>query len=78
MIMNYDFTIVIEPDEDGFHAFVPLLSGCHSFGNTIDEAKANIAEALELHLESLIEDGENIPVEKEPFLITRLSVSAAI
>ncbi|MGI8787525.1 MAG: type II toxin-antitoxin system HicB family antitoxin [Pyrinomonadaceae bacterium] len=76
--MKYTFTIVIEPDEEGYHAFVPALSGCHSFGETLDEAKKNIAEALELHVESMAEDGETIPIEKEPFLITRLSVPVAV
>ena len=52
--MIYDFTIVIEPDETGFHVFVPALPGCHSFGETLDEAQANIAEAVELHIECLI------------------------
>ncbi len=74
---NYQFTVVIEPDEEGYHAFVPALPGCHTFGDTIDEARANIAEAIELHLESLVEDGEPIPVEREPFVITRLSVPVA-
>jgi predicted RNase H-like HicB family nuclease len=74
---NYQFTVVIEPDEGGFHAFVPALPGCHTFGATIDEARANIAEAIELHIESLAEDGEPIPIEREPFMITRLSVPAA-
>ncbi|HTK25424.1 MAG TPA: type II toxin-antitoxin system HicB family antitoxin [Pyrinomonadaceae bacterium] len=75
--MNYDFTIVIEPDENGYHAFVPALQGCHSFGSTVDEAKENIVEAIELHVECMIEDGETIPVEKEPYFITRLSVPIA-
>lgn len=75
--MKYDFTIVIEPDEKGFHAFVPLLPGCHSFGDTIDEAKSNIAEAIELHVECMIEEGEEIPIEREPYLVTRLSVPVA-
>ncbi len=74
---NYDFTIVIEPDEESFHAFVPLLPGCHSFGESVEEAKKNIAEAIELHVESMIADGEEIPIEKEPVLITRLSVPIA-
>jgi len=72
--MNYDFTIVIEPDENGYHAFVPALQGCHSFGSTVDEAKENIAEAIELHVECMIEDGELVPVERAPYFITRLSV----
>lgn len=74
---NYQFTVVIEPDEGGFHAYVPALPGCHTFGTTVDEARANIAEALELHIESLREDGEPIPAEREPIFITRLSVPVA-
>lgn len=50
---NYQFTVVIEPGEDQFHAYVPSLPGCHSFGSTVDEAGANIAEAIELYIESL-------------------------
>ena len=74
---KYDFTIVIEPDEDSFHAFVPVLPGCHSFGKSVEEAKNNIAEAIELHVESMLEDGEEVPFEKEPVLLTRLSVPIA-
>jgi antitoxin HicB len=74
---TYNFTVVIEPDEGGFHAFVPALPGCHSFGSTIDEARAHIVEAMELHIESLREDGEVVPTEPEPFFIARLSVPVA-
>ena len=73
---TYQFTVVIEPDEDVFHAYVPALQGCHTFGSTIDEAQTNIAEAITLHIEALLEDGEPIPVEREPLVITRLSVAA--
>ncbi len=76
--MVYDFTIVIEPDESGFHAFVPALPGCHSFGETLDEARANIAEAAGLHLECMIEDGEEVPVERAPYFVSRLSVPVAV
>ena len=68
------FTVVIEPDEDGFHAYVPSLPGCHTFGETIDEARKQITEAIELHIESMLADGEPIPVEREPFFVTRLSI----
>ena len=68
---------IIGHDEDAFHAFVPALPGCHTFGMTVDEARANIAEAMQLHIESMQEDGEPIPVEREPLFITRLSVPAA-
>jgi predicted RNase H-like HicB family nuclease len=74
---TYQFTVVIQPDEEAFHAFAPALPGCHTFGMTVDEARANIAEAMELHIESMQEDGEPIPVEREPLFITRLSVPVA-
>ena len=60
---TYQFTVVIEPDEEGYHAFVPALPGCHSLGATIDEARENIAEAIELHIESMLEDGEPVPFD---------------
>lgn len=39
----------------------PDLPGCISAGKTLDEARAMAAEALALHLEGLVEDGEAIP-----------------
>ena len=75
--MAYEFTIVIEPDEPGFHAFAPALPGCHSHGDTLEEARANIAEAIELYVETMIEDGEEVPIEREPFFVSRLSISKA-
>lgn len=76
--MKYDFTIVIEPDDLGYHAFVPMLPGCHSHGATVDEARKNIAEAIELHIEAMIEDGDEVPIEKEPCFVTRLSIPIAV
>jgi predicted RNase H-like HicB family nuclease len=45
--------IVFEPsDEGGYTAVVPALHGCISEGDTLDEARANIREAIELYLEA--------------------------
>jgi len=74
---EYQFTVVIEPDEKGYHAFVPALPGCHSFGDSVEEAQTNILEAIEVHVESMIEDGEPVPAERNPVFITRLSVPIA-
>jgi predicted RNase H-like HicB family nuclease len=44
--------IVLEPsDEGGYTVYVPSLPGCISEGDTLDEALANIREAIELYLE---------------------------
>ena len=71
----YNYTIVIEPDENAFHAYVPALQGCHSCGNTHDEAKENIKEAIELYLETLLDLGEEIPIEQEPFFVEKIEVA---
>ncbi len=52
---TYQFTVVIEPDEEAFYAYVPALPGCHTFGATVDEARVNIAEAMALHIESMLD-----------------------
>jgi len=74
---EYQFTVVIEPDEHGFHAYVPALPGCHSFGDTVEEAQGNIHEAMELHVETMIEDGEAVPDQHDPIFITRISIPIA-
>ncbi|HIE55729.1 MAG TPA: type II toxin-antitoxin system HicB family antitoxin [Chromatiaceae bacterium] len=66
------FTVVIEPDEDAYHAFVPALPGCHTFGETVDEVLMFIKEAIALYIEGLIENGQPVPAEPEPFLVTRV------
>ena len=56
------FEVVFEPEEEGgYHVFCPLLKGCHSFGETKNEARKNIAEAIQLWLETAEELGLAIP-----------------
>jgi predicted RNase H-like HicB family nuclease len=44
--------VILEPsDEGGYTVYVPSLPGCISEGESIDEALANIQEAIELYLE---------------------------
>ena len=54
--------VIIVPEADGgFSVSVPSLRGCHSQGETIDEAVANIREAIELFIEDMLENGESVP-----------------
>lgn len=72
---DYVYTIALEREEDGgYHAFCPALKGCHSQGDTLDEAIANVREAIALYIESLIEDGEAIPQEALLFQPLRVAV----
>ena len=44
--------IIVEMDEDGYYIVsCPLFKGCHSYGETIDEALGNIREVIEMCLE---------------------------
>ncbi|MGD0088476.1 MAG: type II toxin-antitoxin system HicB family antitoxin [Planctomycetota bacterium] len=67
------YTVIFEPDKPGYNAFCPALPGCHSCGDTIEEAMKNIQEAVEVYCEDLVADGEPLPVEN--YLITRVSFS---
>lgn len=56
------FRVVIEQDEDGkFVASCPTLPGCISDGNTRDEAVANMKDAMEGYLASVMKSGDPIP-----------------
>ena len=56
------YRAVIEQDEDGkFVATCPALPGCVSQGETRDEARANIADAIRGYVESLRKHGEPVP-----------------
>ena len=62
--MTYHYTIILEHQADGgFHAFCPTLKGCHSQGDSLDEAIENMREAIQAYLESVKAHGEPIPQE---------------
>lgn len=56
------YTIILEVEEEGgFHVWCPALKGCHSQGETQEEALENIQEAMAAYLESLQDDRLPIP-----------------
>lgn len=61
---TYTYRTIIEPDEKGYHGFVPLLRGVHTVGKTIEETKENLEEAIRCHLEGLIKD-DIIPPQEQ-------------
>lgn len=57
-----NYIALIHKDADSeFGVSFPDLSGCVSVGATLEEARLNAEEALALHAEGLIEDGETLP-----------------
>jgi predicted RNase H-like HicB family nuclease len=70
------YTAIFESQPGGgYHTLCPALPGCHSEGDTLEEADANIREAIALHLESLRAHGETPPVED--ILMKSLDVAVA-
>ena len=53
-----DYTIVTRPDDNGtFVAYVPAIAGCHAWGQTPDEAKAELVNVFEMIQEEYQEQG---------------------
>jgi predicted RNase H-like HicB family nuclease len=68
-------SVVIEQDEHGCYAWCPELKGCQSQGKTVEESLANIREALELYLETLMDDERSAALSQE-ILTTAVEVHA--
>ena len=55
------YAVVIEWSDGNYSAYVPDLPGCVSTGQTVDEVRANMGEAIGFHLDGLRQDGQPIP-----------------
>lgn len=53
--------LIHKDDDSDYGVSFPDFPGCISAGSTLDEARAGAEEALALHVEGLIEDGESLP-----------------
>jgi predicted RNase H-like HicB family nuclease len=59
MAQVFRLPVIIERDEDGvFIVECPVLQGCHSYGDTLEEALENIREAIQLCIEGRVAQGE--------------------
>ena len=55
------YAVVIEKGPTSVGAYVPDLPGCVAVADTVEEARRLIAEAVQVHLEGMREDGDPIP-----------------
>jgi len=63
------YPVIVYPEETGgYSVTIPTLPGCHSQGDTLDDAMGNLREALGLYLEVLEEDGMSCEPAREPLL----------
>jgi predicted RNase H-like HicB family nuclease len=53
--------LIIEQGQHNYSAYAPDLDGCVATGKSLDELKANMQEAIRMHLEGMHEDGEPSP-----------------
>lgn len=78
---TYTFKVVVEPDEDRWHAYCPVLEqyGAATWGNTREEALKHIQEVVQMVIEELAEDDAPIPEgpssEVEVFPDARVAVT---
>lgn len=55
------YPVIYEKGDSSYGAYVPDLPGCVAVGDTAEEVKRLIGEAIEHHLERMREDGDDIP-----------------
>jgi predicted RNase H-like HicB family nuclease len=64
------YKVLIEQDEDGIYvATAPALPGVVEQGNTVDEAFENMGAAMRFTLDSMVEEGEDLPPSDAPHSI---------
>jgi len=68
-------SVVIEKDEHGYYAWCPELKGCQSQGASLEQALANIREAIELYVETLPPEERDVLLSQE-ILTTAIEVNA--
>jgi predicted RNase H-like HicB family nuclease len=60
--MRDQYLVIIEPADDGsYSAYLPDVPGCVSCGDTVEEVKVSIQEALDFHLDGLRRAGLPVP-----------------
>ncbi len=68
------YAVVIELAGSNFSAYVPDLPGCVATGDTLDEAEAQIREAIAFHLQGLRAD--NLPIPPASSRVDYVEVAA--
>lgn len=69
------YTVVYRQTEDVILAEVPAIPGCFSDGQTIEEARERVRDAILNFLEDLEESGEDIP--EDVLHVERVFITAA-
>ena len=68
------YAIVVEKVINNYSAYVPDLPGCIATGYTIEEAEREISEAIEFHIEGMIENG--LPIPEPTSIVQYIEIAA--
>lgn len=58
----YRFLVIFEKGAENYGAYAPDLPGCVAVGDTLEETEKNMREAIEMHIQGMLEDSEPIPI----------------
>jgi antitoxin HicB len=70
---EYTYTVLLDPDPDSgtWTVTVPALPGVVTQGDSIEDAIVQAREAIQVHIEGLLADGEPVPEERQrPQMVT--------
>jgi len=71
----FNYTVIFEPaEEGGFVVYVPSLPGCHTQGETLDEAYRMAQDAIYGYIKTLQELKEEIPKEAESSIVAKIPI----
>ena len=70
------YRVIIKKDGNSYHGFVPLLSGCHTDGKTIEETQSNLRDAITLHLQVMRDENMDIPHESGLEMIESFDIAS--
>ena len=59
--MKLTYAIVVEQTPNNYAAYAPDVPGCVTTADSLDAIDAMMREALGLHIESMLEDGDPLP-----------------
>lgn len=57
----HGFLIEIEQGKRNYSVYAPDLPGCVATGRTLEEVRANMHAAIDMHIQAMLEDGEQMP-----------------
>lgn len=76
---DYGYRVIYELlAEGGYQVIVPALPGIVTFGRTIEEAREMAQDAISCHVQGLLKDNQEIPVDPftaEPPIVEELKIA---